>query len=706
MAVNLFTLTEIFNGQCVAYDNSSNIYFYSSNIGAIVKINKNGGIPIIFATAEFTASSSGCVLGFDSTFTYLYAVVSTPPSTKAAYKYDLIGNVTTLSYTPDTNGVGVVLSDSSDNIYYISTNGSKIMKYNTTTNTETTFINIGSTIGFIGKDSTGNIYSGNFSSPNIIQINSSGSIVDATFITAGSGSFYGMGFNSSGNIFVVTDTGMNRYSSDGTSISVPYISYTQFLGPNSIVFDSSGNLYTLGGSGIVTTKSLGSTLNNFSTGYGMLSPSLTYDGAGYLYIYDFTDNSVHKVDTSNGNNTVFSTSATNYMYQFCYNQANSTLYAIGADNTTGIVSIYSYNSGGTQSLLYSTGSTNNGYIALNTSGNIYFTDGSDPLKVYLYNTTTTSVTLFYDYTSTGITNLSFLAVDNNTGYLYVAYLASGHITTNGDPDTIDKLNSAGTIIASAFITNPGGFISISVDPSGNIFTTGQQNVNKYSSSGTPISVPYFSITSSDSIPLGYAGFDNSGNLYITYGTEILSTTSGGGGGGGALCFKEGSKILCLQGTEEEYLEIQNIRKNMLVKTGQSGYKRVDKIGTTVLYNDHSNKNCLDNLYICKRDDYPELTEDLVITGAHSILVNTMTEKQKEASMRIFGDVYVTENKYRLAACIDPRAKPYDVKEKVNIWHLSLEHTNKLMNYGIYANGLLVESASKRMMTEISGMKLV
>jgi len=29
-----------------------------------------------------------------------------------------------------------------------------------------------------------------------------------------------------------------------------------------------------------------------------------------------------------------------------------------------------------------------------------------------------------------------------------------------------------------------------------------------------------------------------------------------------------------------------------------------------------------------------------------------------------------------------------------------------MNYGIYANGLLVESASKRMMGEISGMKMV
>jgi hypothetical protein len=41
-----------------------------------------------------------------------------------------------------------------------------------------------------------------------------------------------------------------------------------------------------------------------------------------------------------------------------------------------------------------------------------------------------------------------------------------------------------------------------------------------------------------------------------------------------------------------------------------------------------------------------------------------------------------------------------------IWHLSLENDNYYYNYGIYANGLLVETASKRMIREFSGMELI
>jgi hypothetical protein len=36
----------------------------------------------------------------------------------------------------------------------------------------------------------------------------------------------------------------------------------------------------------------------------------------------------------------------------------------------------------------------------------------------------------------------------------------------------------------------------------------------------------------------------------------------------------------------------------------------------------------------------------------------------------------------------------------------LENENYYWNYGIYANGLLVETTSKRMMKELSGMELL
>ena len=115
---------------------------------------------------------------------------------------------------------------------------------------------------------------------------------------------------------------------------------------------------------------------------------------------------------------------------------------------------------------------------------------------------------------------------------------------------------------------------------------------------------------------------------------------------------------------------------------------------------------LQNLYICSKDAYPELTQDLILTGNHSILVDSLTDAQREKTIKFMKDVFVTDNKYRLLSCLDPRAKAYNVKGVFNLWHLALDNDNIYKNYGIYANGLLVETASIRTMSELAGMKLV
>ena len=58
------------------------------------------------------------------------------------------------------------------------------------------------------------------------------------------------------------------------------------------------------------------------------------------------------------------------------------------------------------------------------------------------------------------------------------------------------------------------------------------------------------------------------------------------------------------------------------------------------------------------------------------------------------------------ACIDQRTEPYEKEGVFTIWHFALEHENNRANYGVYANGLLVETSSKRMMSEYSGMELI
>jgi hypothetical protein len=163
-----------------------------------------------------------------------------------------------------------------------------------------------------------------------------------------------------------------------------------------------------------------------------------------------------------------------------------------------------------------------------------------------------------------------------------------------------------------------------------------------------------------------------------------------------LCLKEDTNILCFVDGKETYLPIQTLKKDMLVVTSV-GHKKIDLIGSVTAINAATNPAVTDRLYICKKGKYPELTEDLILTGSHSILVDTLTDEQKELSIKLINDIYITDNKYRLIASIDSRAEIYPVSGMVTVWNMSLEDVSDTKNYGIYANGLLVETASKRTM---------
>ena len=173
------------------------------------------------------------------------------------------------------------------------------------------------------------------------------------------------------------------------------------------------------------------------------------------------------------------------------------------------------------------------------------------------------------------------------------------------------------------------------------------------------------------------------------------------------CFREGTKILCLNSQmKEEYIPIENIRKGHLVKTSLNGFVPVCIIGKSVISNPGVNDRIKNRLYKCSKSKYPQLFEDLYITGCHSILVDELSDSQREKTLNALGDIFVTDRKYRLMAYLDYRSEPYTEQGKYTIWHLALEHDDYFMNYGIYANGLLVESTSKRYMKELSGMKLI
>jgi len=174
----------------------------------------------------------------------------------------------------------------------------------------------------------------------------------------------------------------------------------------------------------------------------------------------------------------------------------------------------------------------------------------------------------------------------------------------------------------------------------------------------------------------------------------------------APCFLEGSTILCQVDGIEQYVPVEHLKKGTLVKTSLNGYKPVVLAGKGTIQNPGNNERTENRLYKCSPSKYPELKDDLYITGCHSILEFPITDKQKEDTIAHLGELFVTDKKYRLMACVDERAEPWNSENTYTIWHFALEHENDRMNYGVYANGgLLVETCSIYFLKNKSNMSV-
>jgi hypothetical protein len=177
------------------------------------------------------------------------------------------------------------------------------------------------------------------------------------------------------------------------------------------------------------------------------------------------------------------------------------------------------------------------------------------------------------------------------------------------------------------------------------------------------------------------------------GTADGSINGGGNGGGRRAppCFLEGTRILCKGELKDEYLPVESLVPGTLVKTSLNGYKKVVLIGSGIIENPENEERLEQRLYKLSTSNYPELNQDLFITGCHSRLVRELTDKQREDTVKHIKRIFATDKKYRLMACVDEKAEPWNSKGKYTIWHFALEHDNIKMNYGVYANGLLVET---------------
>lgn len=168
-------------------------------------------------------------------------------------------------------------------------------------------------------------------------------------------------------------------------------------------------------------------------------------------------------------------------------------------------------------------------------------------------------------------------------------------------------------------------------------------------------------------------------------------------------FKEATKIL----TNKGYIAIQELRKGDLVKTYKNDYIPIAMINKSEFYHMCFDGRIKNQLYKCTQNNYPEVFEDLIIMGCNSILVDTFnSKKQLQKTIQINGKISTTDSKYLLPVCADERASIYEKSDDYAIYDLILENDECCTCYGIYANGLLVESPYKNYVKDLTNLSLI
>lgn len=302
----------------------------------------------------------------------------------------------------------------------------------------------------------------------------------------------------------------------------------------------------------------------------------------------------------------------------------------------------------------------------------------------------TSITVPDTVTSLGIScfnacyNLSSITLSNNLTSLPENCLSDTGITTITIPNNVTSLGEScfatstqlTTIYIPTNVTNIGfqcflfcqaltsviyenPSIITSVDSQVYLFTP-QMNVKFYNTSSAP------------NPPLSQSG---------VYDTSIYTSGSTFNYFSGASCYNEGTLILCLKDELEQYIKIEDLRKNDLVKTYLHGYKKIKLIGKNQIINNPTND--LKCMY-----EY----DDLICTGGHSILVDELTNEEKE-KMNKYNFSEIIDDKKLLLACSSDKFKKITNKKEYTIYHMVLEGDNK--QYGIYVNnGILSETTDE------------
>ena len=233
----------------------------------------------------------------------------------------------------------------------------------------------------------------------------------------------------------------------------------------------------------------------------------------------------------------------------------------------------------------------------------------------------------------------------------------------------------------------------------NNFTNGGTNINYmnyYSNPSSPNYNPsyaFFNLWLSEKgdenflSPLFADGLSSGGSPSIFIITPIQDPS----------CFNEGTKILCLNNLEE-YIPIENLRKGDLVKSYKHGYRKIDLIGKNSMINNPEKFN--ECMYKMEKTQENGLLEDLIITGGHAILVDDLGIYKEENDLLFGGKTQTIDDKYLLLSTVSKEFIQLDNTNLYTYYHFTLENNgNDDERFGVWANGILTETPSKKEFTK-------
>jgi hypothetical protein len=179
---------------------------------------------------------------------------------------------------------------------------------------------------------------------------------------------------------------------------------------------------------------------------------------------------------------------------------------------------------------------------------------------------------------------------------------------------------------------------------------------------------------------------NEGILYFEGATPLL-------------CFDESTEILCLdKHLEEVYLPISELKVGSIAKSFKHGFRRICAIYKNTLINDINDyQKCM---FIMPKDE--NMTKDLIMTGGHSILVDSINENETTKNNKFFNGYSLNiDNKQLLLAAASDKFTALDNKNKYTFYNFCLENdADDEARYGVWANGVLVDTPSFKYLKEI------